>query len=105
MNQQSAQSLLKDTSSISSIGNRLRAPSPTLFKNITKIMVALSGLGISLLGVPATLQALGVDFHLPKLLTELSSYMIVAGVIGSFISKLTINKEAVQDIANQPPQP
>ena len=100
MTQENAQTLLSDTSSAKSIINRLKAPSPTIFRNIITIMIALGGLGIAILGVPATIQTFGVEFHLPSIVNQIASYMIVASVIGTFISKLTIDKEKVIEIAN-----
>lgn len=100
MTKENAKSLLEDTSSAKSIFNRLIAPSPTIFKNIITIMIAMGGLGISILGVPATIQALGVEFHFPPIVNQIAAYMIVASIFGGFISKLTIDKDKVIEIAN-----
>ncbi len=101
MNQESAQHLLDNTDKLSAIGKRLKAPSPSFFRKISTIMISLAGFGTSMLGVPATMQALGVEFSFPQLVNQISAYMIVAGVIGTFISKLTIDKDKVTEIAEQ----
>lgn len=101
MSPQSAQTLLNNPSSASNIKHRFFAPMPTLFKKLFQIMASLSALGIAILGVPATITALGVDFHFPNIVNEVAGYMIAVGTIGATFSKLTFDKDKVQDIADK----
>lgn len=70
---------------------RWKKESPLFFKKLTKIGNWLTASGISIISVPALIKEANpeADFNL-ALLGSAASYMVLAGILISIISKLTI---------------
>ena len=78
---------MKDNLSISNIWRRLRAESPTFFKKVTWLCVTLGGVGGSLYALNAMYPA---AFPSESIYIKISSHLIIIGIVGSFLSKLTV---------------
>lgn len=60
------------------IAQRMKAPTPKLFKRIRNISLALSGAGAALLGLP---------FDLSPLQNHLAEWCMIGGVIAGMVSQ------------------
>ena len=69
------------------IKDRLKRPSPELFRKITNFCITIGAIGGALLLAPVTLPA-GV--------IALSGYLVTIGAVGGAVSKLTV-KDVVED--------
>lgn len=69
---------------------RLRLPSPTLFKNISKIGVGLLSLGGSILALETTYQ-----ITLPEIVHTICLVLLIVGTTATGISNLTVDWDKV----------
>ena len=74
-----------------------QAESPDLFKWVTKISIGMVTLGGVLLGAPTTIAAAGVtNYTQPQWMSFIATHLIVVGVYGGILSKLT-TKNPIQN--------
>lgn len=74
------------------LSNRWTEGSPKFFKTLISFGAWLTATGLGLIGIPAALTELipkEVNFDL-SLLSQISSYMILAGLIISVVAKLPV---------------
>lgn len=64
---------------------RLANPSPTFFKKIQVIGVAVLGIGTALVATPG----------LPAIITTIGGYLITGGTIATIIAKFTVTDSSV----------
>lgn len=67
-----------------SIGDRLKSPTPKLFKKIRNVGLLLTGISAAILTAPVAL---------PALVISAAGYMAVGGSIAAVISQLTSQSE------------
>lgn len=84
-------SRIKKETFVSELSKRLTKESPQFFKKVAKIGNWLTGLGLSLIGIPAAIQQVLPDstFDL-SLLAKIASYVVLAGIIITTVSKTTV---------------
>lgn len=66
-----------------SLRKRINAPTPDWFKKIIAIGLTLSGVGVTILGIPSVLP----NFQMPHIMTEIASWLVVAGLVAASVSK------------------
>lgn len=73
---------------IKNIYYRLVAESPTYFKKITHICLALATAGSTLIALK---EVEGTAKYITFVPDKLAGYLILAGTVGAFISKMTVS--------------
>ena len=71
--------------SITNIYHRLKSESPTFFNKLRRIMVALGTMGAGLIAAQ-TMYPTQMSF----LSANIGGYLVTAGVIGTFLTSLTV---------------
>jgi hypothetical protein len=71
--------------SISNIYHRLKAESPTFFHKLRNIMVAMGTTGAALIAAQTMYPE-----HMEFIPTNIGGYLVTAGVMGTFLTSLTV---------------
>jgi hypothetical protein len=76
---------------------RLQGETPKFFKRIITLSLTLAGVGTALL----TCEGLITGFTLPEVLHTLAQWFMVAGIVGTAVSKTTVSTSAVMSMTNE----
>ena len=66
---------------------RVKAPTPTIFKKIRNVGLLLGGIGTALLTAPITL---------PIAITSVAGYLVTAGLVASAIAQTTVEERPIK---------
>lgn len=69
---------------------RIKGETPTFFKGVIKVGIALTAIGGAILGLPAGLAAAGVVFVVPSIVTTIGGLIATGGVVATAVGKLTV---------------
>jgi ABC-type xylose transport system permease subunit len=70
-----------------SLSERINLPTPSFFKKVRTIGLAIGAIGAALLAAPVAL---------PTLLTTIAGYLATAGLIATAVSTTTVEEKAVK---------
>lgn len=68
---------------------RLKAPTPDLFKKVSKIGIALGIVGGAIVGIPATVVVL------PGVIITIGGYLVATGSVAAIIAKITVDWDKI----------